>query len=75
MELAAILNTEPELFTRALTSKLLTYALGRGLEPADHATVRRISRQVAADGYKFSALITDIVQSPQFQMRAGTAAQ
>ena len=75
VELAAILNTEPELFTRALTSKLLTYALGRGLEPADRATVRRISREVAADGYKFSALITDIVQSPQFQMRAGTAAQ
>jgi hypothetical protein len=73
VELAGIITKEPELFTRALTSKLLTYALGRGLEPADRATVRRISRQVAADGYKFSALITDIVQSPQFQMRAGTA--
>jgi Protein of unknown function (DUF1592)/Protein of unknown function (DUF1588)/Protein of unknown function (DUF1587)/Protein of unknown function (DUF1585)/Protein of unknown function (DUF1595)/Planctomycete cytochrome C len=75
VELAGIIRTEPELFTRALTSKLLTYALGRGLEPGDRATVRRISREVAADGYKFSALITDIVQSPQFQMRAGTAAQ
>ena len=50
-------NAEPDAFTRALTSKLLTYALGRGLERADRATVRRISREVAADGYKFSALV------------------
>ena len=74
-ELEAILNAEPRAFTRALTEKLLTYALGRGLERYDRATVRRIARQVAADGYKFSALVTEIVQSLPFQMRAGTATQ
>src|SRR5262249_5958163 len=60
-ELGAILEKEPELFARALTSKLLTYALGRGLEPSDRATIRSIARRVAADEYKFSALIGAIV--------------
>jgi hypothetical protein len=74
-ELGAILEKEPELFARALTSKLLTYALGRGLEPSDRATVRSIARHVAANQYRFSALIGAIVQSPQFQMREGATAQ
>jgi hypothetical protein len=75
VELAAILRVEHDAFARALTVKLLTYALGRGLEPTDRATVRTIARQVAADHYKFSSLITEIVRSPQFQMREGVAAQ
>jgi hypothetical protein len=73
-ELGAILEKEPDLFARALTVKLLTYALGRGLEPGDRATVRTIARRVAADDYRFSSIITQIVQSPQFQMREGITA-
>jgi hypothetical protein len=71
VELGAILNREPEAFARALTSKLLTYALGRGLEPGDRSTVRRIAREVGAKDYRISALIDAIVASPQFQMREG----
>jgi Protein of unknown function (DUF1592)/Protein of unknown function (DUF1588)/Protein of unknown function (DUF1585) len=73
-ELVTILGTEREAFTRALTSKLLTYALGRGLETSDHRTVRMIARRVAADGYRFSSLILEIVKSVPFQMRQGVPA-
>jgi Protein of unknown function (DUF1592)/Protein of unknown function (DUF1588)/Protein of unknown function (DUF1587)/Protein of unknown function (DUF1585)/Protein of unknown function (DUF1595)/Planctomycete cytochrome C len=73
-ELAKILSTEREAFARALTSKLLTYALGRGLETSDHRTVRTIARRVAADGFRFSSLIIEIAKSVPFQMRQGVPA-
>ena len=56
----------PELFVRTLTEKLLTYGLGRGLEPEDGAAVRQIIRQSAADDYRFSALVRAIVRSVPF---------
>jgi Protein of unknown function (DUF1592)/Protein of unknown function (DUF1588)/Protein of unknown function (DUF1587)/Protein of unknown function (DUF1585)/Protein of unknown function (DUF1595)/Planctomycete cytochrome C len=74
-ELAVILNNEKEAFARALTSKLLVYALGRGPEPADKRTVRTIARHLAAEDYRFSRLILEIVQSVPFQMRPGVAPQ
>jgi hypothetical protein len=48
---------------------MLTYALGRGLEPADRRTVRSIARALPAYGYRFSALVTAIVESAPFQLR------
>ena len=72
-ELKAILSSERESFARALTSKLLTYSLGRGLEPYDQRTVRRIARRLPAHDYRFSGLVLDIVNSTPFQMRRGTA--
>ncbi len=59
----------PDLFTRTLTEKLLTFALGRGVEPFDAPAVRQIVREAAKDEYRFSGIITSIVQSDPFRMR------
>ena len=53
----------------AMTEKLLTYALGRGLEPSDMPVVRSIVKKAAQDDYRFASIITGIVESPLFQMR------
>jgi mono/diheme cytochrome c family protein len=52
-----------------LTEKMMTYALGRGLEYYDAPAVRTIVRDAAADDYRFSSLILGVVQSAPFQMR------
>jgi hypothetical protein len=54
-----------------ITEKLLTYALGRGLEPADSILVDELAQTVAAEGGRFSALLAGLVESPAFQMRRG----
>jgi hypothetical protein len=56
-------------FVTTLTEKLLTYALGRGLEYYDAPTVRAIVRESAKTDYRFSSLILGVVQSTPFQMR------
>ena len=56
-------------FVRTVTEKLMTYALGRGVEYYDFPTVRAISRQAAKDNYRMSSLILAIVRSTPFQMR------
>src|SRR5262249_13915421 len=56
-------------FTRNLTEKMLAYALGRGLEPYDIPTVRKITNAVTHDGYRSSTLILEIVKSYPFQYR------
>ena len=56
-------------FVTTLTEKLLTYALGRGLEYYDAPAVRAIVRDAARDDYRFSSLIVGIVQSAPFRMR------
>jgi hypothetical protein len=56
-------------FVRALVEKMLTYALGRGLEMTDRCTVKEISAAVAKDGYRFSTLVNEIVASDAFQKR------
>jgi hypothetical protein len=55
-------------FIATLTEKLLTYAIGRGLEYYDMAAVRSIMRQAAADDHRWSALVLGIVSSTPFQM-------
>jgi len=55
-------------FTRVVTEKLLTYALGRGVEDGDMPLVRSIVRQAAPVKYRFSSLALGIVRSPAFQM-------
>ena len=59
----------PEVFVGTMTEKLLTYALGRGLDHHDGAAVRRIARDAAEQDYRFSALVLGIVESMPFQMR------
>ncbi|MDP4626056.1 MAG: DUF1592 domain-containing protein [Akkermansiaceae bacterium] len=59
----------PDLFARTLTEKLLTYALGRGLEASDMPAVRRILRDAEPSGYQFSEIITGVVSSVPFTMK------
>ena len=66
-QLTQILKQDKAAFTRALTTKLLTYALGRGLERYDRPTVEKISRNVEKENYRFSALAREIVFSLPFQ--------
>jgi hypothetical protein len=48
---------------------MLTYALGRGIETDDRSTVDRITQRLAANQYRFSTLVMEIVNSRAFQMR------
>jgi len=63
----ALLRYSPQ-FVRTLAEKLLTYALGRGIEYPDMPVVRSIVREAAANHYRFSALVVGIVSSQPFQM-------
>ena len=56
-------------FVGTVTEKLLTYALGRGVEYYDHPSIRRIVHGAEPDGYRWSSLILGIVDSTPFQMR------
>ena len=72
--LRAWLLERPEQFAGTVTEKLLSYALGRGLEHADKPTVRAVVRDAAADDYRWSALVAGIAKSPAFLMRNAAAA-
>ena len=56
-------------FVGTVTEKLLTYALGRGVEYYDFPAVRRIVHGAEPNGYRWSSLILGIVESTPFQMR------
>ena len=60
----------PDLFAATLTEKLLTYALGRGLETYDAPAVRQIVRRAGKNGWRFSEIISGIVTSVPFTMRS-----
>jgi hypothetical protein len=64
------LLAHPDVFVGTLTERLLTFALGRGVEPSDAPAVRAVVRQAAADDYRFTSLILGIARSVPFQMRA-----
>jgi hypothetical protein len=68
-ELRNILLSKPDQFATTVAQKLLTYALGRGLEYYDAPAVRKIVRQAAINNYRWSDLILAITQSDPFQMR------
>lgn len=59
----------PELFVGTLAEKLLTFALGRGIEPYDAPAVRRIVKEAEQDDFRFSAVIVAVVNSVPFKMR------
>ncbi len=65
---SALLN-RPELFAGTLAEKLLTYALGRGIEPFDGPAIRKIVREAQAADYRFSSIIVGVIQSVPFTMR------
>jgi hypothetical protein len=60
---------QPELFVSTLTEKLLTFALGRGVDWYDAPAVREIVREARARDYRFSSIILGIVNSTPFTMR------
>jgi hypothetical protein len=64
------LLSRPELFAGTLSEKLLTYAIGRGVEDYDAPAIRGVVREAGAQDYKFSAVILGIVKSAPFQMRS-----
>jgi hypothetical protein len=70
-DLKQILRGQSAAFTRNLTEKMLTFALGRGLEPYDRRTVADIVRKMEQNNYRFSTLVLEIVGSKPFGMRTG----
>jgi hypothetical protein len=68
-ELRKVLLSHSDDFLTTLTEKLLTYALGRGLEAADAPAIRQIKREAARANYRFAPLIQGVVASTPFQMR------
>ena len=63
------ITEQPEMFVSTLVEKLLTFGLGRGIEPHDGPAIRKVVRESADNDYKFSSLIEGIVVSVPFQMR------
>lgn len=69
--LRGLIAARKDKFYRGITEHLMTYALGRGLEPYDAVTVDRIADTLMTDGGKFSTLISMVIESPAFQARRG----
>ena len=67
--LRKVLLSRPEQFVQTATEKLFTYALGRELEYDDSPALRKILREAAPGGYRWSSLILGIIKSTPFQMR------
>jgi hypothetical protein len=69
VELRNALLARPEVFVGTVTEKLMTYALGRGIDPVDMPLVRGVVSDAAEDDYAMRSIILGIVRSPAFQMR------
>ena len=69
--LREILLARKDQFCRCLAEKMLTYALGRGLEDYDDAAVDQIAHACASANYRFSSLMIAVVESAPFQQRRG----
>jgi hypothetical protein len=72
-ELRAALTSDPTQFVHAVTEKLLTFALGRGVEHYDMPVVRRIVADAARQGYSFESIVLGVAQSVPFRMRSSAA--
>jgi hypothetical protein len=68
-ELRDILKADRRDFATCLADKMLTYALGRGLESYDRPTLKEVTNRVEKNDYRFSALVIEIVNSLPFQNR------
>lgn len=74
-QLATMLRGRTDDFAKGVSDRVLTYALGRGLEYYDRCTVQRLADQLKAGDYRFSALVSAVVKSEAFRMRRGEEAQ
>jgi hypothetical protein len=68
-ELKAVLKGRKDEFVECLIEKMLTYALGRGVEHYDGQAIRELNSAMAKNGYKISTLVVEIVKSYPFQYR------
>ena len=71
LELAGVLRTKKSDFSDGLTEKMLTYALGRGLEYYDRCATAKIVKTLKEQDFQFSVLIAGIVKSEPFRQRRG----
>lgn len=71
-QLEQIYTSNPEQFAECVTEKLLTYALGRGLERYDRPAVKGIVKDISANDYRFADLVMEIVNSLPFEMESAT---
>jgi mono/diheme cytochrome c family protein len=69
VELREALLKKPDLFVGTMTEKLMTYALGRGVDYRDMPAVRMIVKDAGRNSYRFSSLVMGVVRSLPFQMR------
>jgi hypothetical protein len=69
-DLRAALMKRREQFVQTMTEKLMTYALGRGVQYYDLPSVRKIVKDAAPDNYRFSSIVKGIVTAPEFQSSA-----
>lgn len=71
LELEQIYRKNPNAFAECVTVKLMTYALGRGVERYDRPTIKQIVQRISVRDYRFSDLVLEIVNSLPFEMRRG----
>ena len=71
VELAGILRNRRDKFAELVTKKMLTYALGRGLEIPDSCAIDDIVAELSQNDYRFTVLVRGIVHSKPFLMRRG----
>ncbi|MEO7413706.1 MAG: DUF1592 domain-containing protein [Opitutaceae bacterium] len=74
-DLKEILRGQQDRFARSLADRMLTFALGRGLEASDNCVVDEIVHALKQNDYKFSVLVNEIVNSDPFQKRSGKVAK
>jgi hypothetical protein len=67
--LRKVLVKKRDMFVENFTERLLTYALGRGVEEYDRPVIRKITRDASPDNQTWSSIILGIVNSTPFQMR------
>jgi hypothetical protein len=75
IDLREALLKRPDVLVTTVAEKLLTYALGRGLEPEDMPAVREVVRHAERDNYRFVTLIEGVVNSTPFRMRKAEEAK
>jgi hypothetical protein len=66
-DLRKALLQHPEQFVQTFTEKMMTYALGRGIEYYDLPGIRKIVKNARRDNYRFSSVVMGIVNAPEFQ--------
>jgi Protein of unknown function (DUF1592)/Protein of unknown function (DUF1588)/Protein of unknown function (DUF1585)/Protein of unknown function (DUF1587)/Protein of unknown function (DUF1595)/Planctomycete cytochrome C len=69
VDLRNALLSRPNVFVGTMTTKLMTYALGRGVEYYDMPAIRAIVQEAARNDYRFSSIVMGVVKSAPFQMR------